>query len=589
MATSGTDKVTILMVDDQPARLLAYEAILAELGHTLVRASSGVDALARLMERDFALVLLDVSMPGMDGFETASLIHQHPRYEKTPIIFVTGVHVTELDRLKGYKLGAVDYVYIPVVPEILRSKVSVLVELYCKRRELQVLNATLERANFELAEANASLRVSTALKLQEMNRVLENANTELGRTNAALRTEVADRKRAEYALLDADRRKDEFLAMLAHELRNPLAPIRNSVRILQLKGSADTDAVWAHGVIERQVNNLTRLVDDLLDVSRITRGKIKLDRAPVELRSVINGAVETCQPVIDARGHRLAVHAVDEPVWVEGDATRLAQVISNLLSNAAKYTAPNGSIQITLSAEEGAAVVRVKDTGIGIAPEQLPQVFEMFAQLSATPEGSMEGLGIGLALVHRLVEMHGGQVAAYSAGRHQGSEFTVRLPRSQHFSQSPESFATEQNPPASMKNQWRILVVDDHVDSARSLATSLQLEGHTAQAAQSAAAALQLIESYRPDVVLMDIGMPDMDGYEAAKRIRAQFASQVVLIALTGWGKDEDRRRSLECGFDGHMTKPFNRTAFWELLGAAMQSRCSTDDDDRTPQSAAVS
>ncbi len=359
------------------------------------------------------------------------------------------------------------------------------------------------------------------------------------------------------------------------------------MRILQLKGSVDADAVWAHGVIERQVNSLTRLVDDLLDVSRITRGKIKLDRVPVELRAVVNGAVETCQPIIDARQHRLSVHSVDEPIWVKGDATRLAQVISNLLSNAAKYTSPNGSIRITLTVEGDHAVVRVKDTGIGIAPEQLPQVFEMFAQLSATPEGSMEGLGIGLALVHRLVEMHDGQVAAYSAGRHQGSEFTVRLPRSEPLSQTPESLATEQGPVSATKNQWRILVVDDHADSARSLATSLQLEGHFAQATQSAAAALQLIESYQPDVVLMDIGMPEMDGYQAAKRIREQFAaSQLVLIALTGWGKDEDRRRSLESGFDGHMTKPFNRTAFWELLEAAMQSRCASEGSS---ESAAVS
>ncbi len=574
MPTTDMDKVNILLIDDQPARLLSYEAILAELGHTLVRAGSGVEGLQRLMERDFALVLLDVSMPVMDGFETASLIHQHPRYEKLPIIFVTGVNVTELDRLKGYKLGAVDYVYIPIVPEILRSKVSVLVELYCKRRDLQSLNTTLERANRELAEANAALQASTALKLQEMNRVLESANSELARTNSVLRSEVDERKRAETALLEADRRKDEFLAMLAHELRNPLAPIRNAVRILQLKGSADNDTRWAQGVIERQVTSLTRLVDDLLDVSRITRGKINLERAPIDLTSIVMRAVETSQPFIDARRHTLEVIYPDQVAMVSGDATRLSQVIANLLNNAAKYTPHGGAIRVQLHSDGDEAVVSVKDSGIGIAPEALSRVFEMFTQLGTTPEGTSEGLGIGLALVHRLIEMHGGIVSASSDGREHGSEFSIRLP----LLKSPDDIAQPavQRITADSIQRWRrILVVDDHADSAKTLATSLQLEGHTAEASQSARDALQLIDTYHPDVVLLDLGMPEMDGYEAARRIRARpEGEQIVLIALTGWGKEEDRRRTAEHGFDGHMTKPFDRAQFYELLGS-MESRRS--------------
>lgn len=572
MAVPNVEKVNILLVDDQPARLLSYEAILTELGHTLVRAGSGVEGLQRLMERDFALVLLDVSMPGMDGFETASLIHQHPRYEKLPIIFVTGVHVTELDRLKGYKLGAVDYVYIPIVPEILRSKVSVLVELYCKRRDLQSLNATLERANRELAEANAALQASTALKLQEMNRVLENANSELARANSALRSEIEERKRAETALLDADRRKDEFLAMLAHELRNPLAPIRNAVRILQLKDSADNDTRWAQGVIERQVTSLTRLVDDLLDVSRITRGKINLEAEPIDLKTIVMRAVETSQPFIDARRHRLEVNCADGAAMVSGDATRLSQVIANLLNNAAKYTPRGGVIRVQLQSDRDEAVVSVKDSGIGIAPEELSRVFEMFTQLGTTPEGTSEGLGIGLALVHRLIEMHGGIVSASSEGREHGSEFSIRLPLLKSADTAAQSGKQRITADSTHRGR-RILVVDDHADSARSLATSLQLEGHSAQASQSARDALQLMETYQPDIILLDLGMPEMDGYEAARRIRARPEGQrIVLIALTGWGKEEDRRRTADYGFDAHLTKPFDRVQFYEVLGS-MESR----------------
>ena len=272
------EKVNILLVDDQPGRLLSYEAILADLGQNLVQARSGLEALERLMKDDFAVVLLDVSMPGMDGFETATLIHEHPRFEKTPIIFVTGVHVTELDRLKGYKLGAVDYVYIPVVPEILRSKVSVLVELHLQRRELQTLNRSLEEANRRLELANTNLQEEKTRELESLNQTLKRANTDLEHTNRVLQSEVSERARAETALKEADRHKDEFLAVLAHELRNPLAPIRNAVEIMRRSALTDPQLAWSRDVIERQVKHLTRLVDDLLDVSRITRGNINLSR-----------------------------------------------------------------------------------------------------------------------------------------------------------------------------------------------------------------------------------------------------------------------------------------------------------------------
>src|SRR5688572_257833 len=278
------DKVNILLVDDQPARLLSYETILDDLGQNLVQARSGLEALEKLMKDEFAVVLLDVSMPGMDGFETASLIHEHPRFEKTPIIFVTGVHVTELDRLKGYKLGAVDYVYIPVVPEILRSKVAVLVELHLKRRELQALNRSLE-------QANTTLQAEKTRELEALNRTLK----------------------------EADRHKDEFLAVLAHELRNPLAPIRNAVEIMRRSPISDPQLTWSRDVIERQVKHLSRLVDDLLDVSRITRGNINLNREVLAVGAIVARAIETVQPLVTDQRHELVIEMPDDTLEVEGD------------------------------------------------------------------------------------------------------------------------------------------------------------------------------------------------------------------------------------------------------------------------------
>src|SRR5262249_49632551 len=256
--------------------LMSYEAVLSELGQKLVLAHSGQEALQKLMKDEFAVVLLDVSMPDMDGFETASLIHDHPRFEKTPIIFVTGVNITELDRLKGYRLGAVDYVYVPVVPEILRSKVSALVELHCKRLELQQLNQSLEEANRRLALAHSTLQEEKNRELEELNRTLQHANARLEMTNRARAKEGDDRRRAEEALTEADRHKNEFIAILAHELRNPLAPINNAVEIVRMRQIDDARIAWAHDIIERQARHLARLVDDLMDVARITRGTINL-------------------------------------------------------------------------------------------------------------------------------------------------------------------------------------------------------------------------------------------------------------------------------------------------------------------------
>ena len=562
------NKVNILLVDDQQARLLSYEAILADLGQNLVHARSGVEALKFLMEEEFAVVLLDVSMPGMDGFETASLIHEHPRFEKTPIIFVTGVHVTELDRLKGYKLGAVDYVYIPVVPEILRSKVSVLVELHLQRRELQKLNRSLGEANARLELANTHLQEEKTRELERLNSHLKRANTELEQTNRVLQSEVSERARAEAALKEADRHKDEFLAVLAHELRNPLAPIRNAVEIMRRSSVMDPQLAWSRDVVERQVKHLTRLVDDLLDVSRITRGNINLSREPVNVATIVARAIETIAPLIAEQRHDLSVDISEEALEVEGDLTRLTQVLGNLLNNAAKYTDPGGTINVTASRVGMDVDIRVRDNGIGIPPALLPRLFQLFTQVDAAAHRAQGGLGIGLALVRQLVQMHGGSVTAYSDGPGKGSEFLIRLPlRMQRPRELMQSSLTAESGANGSKPGHRILLADDNRDALDSLATLLQCDGHEVHTAGDGAEALEVAAQCRPNVVLLDIGMPKLDDYEVARRIRAEpWGKSAVLIALTGWGQDEDRRRSREVGFDSHLVKPLDPDALSSLL-----------------------
>jgi len=567
---TSDEKVNILLVDDQPARLLSYETILSDLGQNLIQARSGIEALEKLMKDDFAVVLLDVSMPGMDGFETASLIHEHPRFERTPIIFVTGVHVTELDRLKGYKLGAVDYVYIPVVPEILRSKVSVLVELHLQRRELQNLNRSLAEANLRLELANTNLQAEKTRELETLNQTLKRANTDLEQTNRVLQGEVAERARAEAALKEADRHKDEFLAVLAHELRNPLAPIRNAVEIMRRSALTDPQLSWSRDVIERQVKHLTRLVDDLLDVSRITRGNINLSREPVSVTTIVARAIETIQPLIAEQRHDLAVDVAEDGLEVEGDLTRLTQVLGNLLNNAAKYTDPGGKLGVSARRQGTDVEIRVRDNGIGIPPELLPRLFQLFTQVDGAAHRAQGGLGIGLALVRQLIQMHGGSVTAYSQGPGQGSEFLIRLPlrlkQQRDASGGIEGMPMEAEE-ESGKRGHRILLADDNRDALDSLATLLQCDGHEVHTAADGAEALEVAADCRPDVVLLDIGMPKLDGYEVARRIRAEpWGKSTVLIALTGWGQDEDRRRSREVGFDSHLVKPLDPDALSTLL-----------------------
>jgi PAS domain S-box-containing protein len=876
----------ILLVDDQPARLLTYEAVLSGVGVNCVRALSGAEALEKLLNHEFAVLLLDVHMPGMDGFELARLIREHPRLERTPIIFVTAVHVTEMDQLKGYEVGAIDYISVPVVPEILRFKVALLVELHQRRRELAGLNQALHEAraqlemehakaieareaqlravfehpdqltivieaerdesgaikdfvyrnansnalrslgfaredvvgrplsevlperaeraiglctqvletrepvryearfvdrNFQITlypafndavissgvdvterkQADQALRDSqerlllaksaaqlgifdweartglvqwdertyelwgvksnepvthetflagvhpedrdcaqqaidqaldasgdgrfaaifrvmncadgftrwveasgrafadnghgirligtvqdvTGRRLAEEKlrkseeRFRELANNinqfawtcdELGkvtwyndrwyeytgatfedmrgegwrkiqhpahveRVAASLRvavtngkpwedtfplrgkdgnyrwflsravpihdekrrvvrwfgtnTDVTESRRLQEALEEADRRKDEFLAMLAHELRNPLAPIRSAAEVLERLLAHDESTQSLVAMIQRQGAHLSRMLDDLLDVARITQGHIELRRETLPVRECIESVLETVQPLMRIKNHRLTFAQTPERIYVNADKVRLEQCVANLLTNATKYTEPGGDILVRSYAQGGEAVIEVIDTGIGIAADFLPRVFELFAQSDRSLDRSEGGLGIGLSVCKRLIEMHGGSVSCFSEGAGHGTTFTIRLP----LMQEPADWSLPSANAAEALQ--RVLIVDDNRDAADSLAMCLQIEGHQTKAVYSAESALEEVVAFRPKTVILDIGLPGMDGYEAARRIKAMVRS-VRLIALSGYGQEQDKERSAAAGFDLHLIKP---------------------------------
>ena len=378
--------------------------------------------------------------------------------------------------------------------------------------------------------------------------------------------DITDRKLLEKALRDADRRKDEFLATLAHELRNPLAPIRNAVQILQAKGPPLPELNWARGVIDRQVLLMSRILEDLLDVSRIARNRLEIRTARAELAPIIETALETSRPLIDRGGHKLTVDLPAEPLIVEADAIRLSQVFANLLNNAAKYTEPGGVIRLTARRLGDDASVSIRDNGIGISAEMLPHLFEIFTQANTAIDRAQGGLGVGLSLVKGLVELHRGRVEVHSDGPGRGSEFIVHLPLAV-TGPNPAANSVPENGKPHSATGYRILIVDDNRDGADSLAMLLESQGHEVATAYDGAEAIQSAEILRPDLVLLDIGMPNLNGYETCRQIREQsWGSDLLVIALTGFGQEEDRRRTLEAGFDLHMIKPLNPDNLNQLL-----------------------
>jgi PAS domain S-box-containing protein len=786
-ATDPASTPSVLLVDDQPARLLTYELVLKSVGVTCVRALSGEEALGCLLTQSFALILLDVSMPGMDGFETARLIRERPRLEHTPIIFVTGVHVSALDTLRGYEVGAIDYISVPIVPEILRSKVALLVELYRRRRELEVLNRTLEETraqleiektteqresaaryraifenpmaltvvirairgeagevmDWEYLEANRNaLRVlnrpheeligkkmsdvlaedaarlmplcarvlvegtpqryemtasgtnfvmclfpmsndtlvssgfditARVLAEQEMQRlfehdraerqwlaaVLDSMNEEVYFTSpdrkytyanpAAMREfghdriegipveqvvaqlevlrsdgtprpleeapplrslqgevirgeeqlvrtprtgelrtrqvssapvrgpdgkimgavsvvrDVTEQRRADAALRmratelrEADRKKDEFIAMLAHELRNPLVPIRTAVELLKNAPEQPSLIDTIRPMMERQVTHMVRLIDDLLDISRITSNKIELKKEPVLLATLVGGAVEANREAITAAGIEIIVRLAEPLLVVNVDPTRFSQILSNIIQNAAKFTPANGRIDIECTVEEAVnpteskLCICISDTGIGIEPEMLVRIFELFAQADTPGRGRSGGLGIGLALARQLAEMHDATLVARSDGPGRGSQFVLNIPVPDRMLSLNQSVADGDQ---ALKGT-RVLVIDDNRDGADMMALLIQEQGGQVRTAYDGSAGILAAKEFAAEFILLDIGMPEMDGYETCRQLRAELGRAVRIIALTGWGQEQDKRRALESGFDHHLTKP---------------------------------
>ncbi len=540
----------ILVVDDNQSNIIAIEVALANLASRLVKAGSGEEALRHLLHEDFAVILLDVQMPGLDGFETARLIRGRQRTRHLPIIFVTAYDQHDEDILQGYSLGAVDFLFKPFVPEVLRAKVSVFVEL--KRRSDEIARQAELLRQHERTEHQRRLE-------EERQRWEADVLRRQMEEQKRLSDEIA---RINEQLTVADQRKDEFIAMLAHELRNPLAPIVIGIELMESYGLADALLKRTHETMKRQVEQLTRLVDDLLDVSRITSGKIELRKESVALTTIIEQAIDVARPALEAQKHRLIIEMPDEPVQLMADTVRLIQVVANLLNNSVRYTDPGGEIRLTCTRDGGELSICVADTGRGIEPELIERIFDMFVQKR---EGG-PGLGLGLTLVRRLVEMHGGTVLARSEGLGHGSAFEVRLPAGEVPAAKPSE------PQATLAKQrperlLRIVIIDDNEDIRDMAGAILQHLGHEVQLAASGAEGLDLVMRSQPDVVLVDIGMPGMDGYQVARKVRSTMPNgKPRLVAMTGFGQAQDRQRALDAGFNAHLVKPTTQERLLRVL-----------------------
>ena len=543
--------VHILVVDDRDENLMALEAVLDDPGYRLVRARSGREALKEVLEQDFALILLDVVMPGVDGYETATLIRERPRSRQTPIIFLTANDFGVNYVFRGYTVGAVDYLVKPVPADVLRSKVAVFVELFNRQEALRVAQEELElrivERTKELATANAALSAEIDERAKiEKERVL------------LLRREQAARLEAERA----NRLKDEFLATLSHELRTPLNAIMGWSHVLS-QSTHDRDTVHrAASVIRQNASSQAQLIDDILDVSRIVGGRLTIETGLVPVNRVIEDAINSLMPAATAKAITVKCR-LDDGLQVLGDRDRLQQVVWNLVSNAFKFTPKGGTVTIVLTHENDDVHIEVADTGIGIAPEFLPYVFDRFRQADSSMSRRHNGLGLGMAIVRHLVELHGGTVSVESAGEGQGTTFRLRLPK--HVGQVPaESNATGRELPTEvpideleMLSGLHVLIVEDDPDSRNVLALLLQKLGALVEAVASAKEAVERVTHRRPDVLVSDIGMPDEDGYSLIRRLRQMpTKAKLPAIALTAYARQQDADAALGAGYDQHLSKP---------------------------------
>ena len=491
------------------------------------------------------------------GFELAQTIKGRRKTARIPIIFLTAYYNEDQHVLEGYGSGAVDYLVKPVNAAVLRSKVAVFAELHRKNREIAIANRAL------LAEVTERRRAEE--QLQQMNENLDHLVAE--------RTQSLEQLQAE--LRETDRRKDAFIATLAHELRNPLAPVRSAAQILQLSAAGAQDSERARTIIARQVAVMARLIDDLMDVSRINRGHIELRRERVELAHVLDLAVEASRPHIAEFGHELEISLPDGPIELDGDVTRLSQVFVNLLTNAAKYTERGGRIELSVHHAAHEVVVTVKDDGIGIAQGQLERVFTMFSQVEDALSRSRGGLGIGLSLAKHLVELHGGRVRAESAGLGHGSRFTVTLPLPRAATAQVRDGGPVRSEPVPDVG-LKVLVVEDNRDGAEAMNDLLGCLGHEVRVALDGEAAVRVAGEFRPQLILLDLGLPILSGYEACRQIRAQpWGADITIVAMTGWGDAQAQRQVQATGFDRHLVKPADEAALMETLALARAAAVS--------------
>jgi signal transduction histidine kinase len=631
---------SVLLVDDSADKLVALEAVLSGLSVDVVKARSGREALRRLLERDFAVILLDVRMPDLDGFETAALIRQRVRSEHTPIIFITAF-ADEMHVSRGYSLKAVDYILTPVVPEVLRTKVAVFVDLFRMTAQVKQQAASLERRADQLRGlAAASLAVNSALSLDRMLTVVaESARNLLGVERAVavvrfderrehravagvaddgtaprLRTaplrgrdgrslgaiEVVQRPDADFTPEDhdvlvqlsqttsvaientlfaeareANRLKDEFLATVSHELRTPLSALLSWAAVLRRCGADAAATTRALDAIERNATAQARIVDDLLDVSRIVAGKLKLNTAAVRLEGVLESALESTLAAAEAKGIQVATAIRPVAGRVVGDAIRLQQVVSNLLSNAVKFTPRGGRIEVSLHQAASEAVIEVRDTGRGIAAAFLPHVFDPFRQGDASATRSTGGLGLGLAIVRQLVELHGGRIEARSAGEGRGATFVVYLPAGREESAVPSRTDDGESRGSQPDlHGVRILLVEDEPDTREALGLLLSHAGAVVSAAATGSEALEALPDARPDVMVCDIGLPGEDGYALLRKVRVlgpEAGGLTPAIALTAYARDADRARALAAGFEAHLAKPIEPAELFRTVIASVR------------------